>query len=99
MMNPVASLLVEAPAPPGFIPFPENSDQIPVAEHVLGWVRRTPDQPALVENGRSITYAELWANVRRVERALLKAREQKEEPIGLLFNRESEGVAALLAVM
>ncbi|MEW5939974.1 MAG: AMP-binding protein [Chloroflexota bacterium] len=94
-----ASLLVEVPAPPGFIPFPENADQIPVVEHVLGWVRKTPDHPALVENGSSVSYAELWANVRRVERALLKARGQKEEPIGLMFNRESEGVAALLAVM
>lgn len=60
------------------------------------WVDRTPDSVAIVEDGRSVTYAQLDAIVNAI---LEKFYNQRHRFIGIVMTHGIEMIAAMLAVL
>ncbi|TKC90315.1 amino acid adenylation domain-containing protein [Trinickia terrae] len=77
-------------------PFPDAA-----AVHALfeAQAARSPDAPAVVENGAPVTYAALNRQADRVARRLARAGAQPGERIGLLLDRSIALIVAELAVL
>ncbi|MCX5388978.1 non-ribosomal peptide synthetase [Streptomyces sp. NBC_00094] len=70
-----------------------------VADMLTAQVARTPDAVALVFGDRSLTYAELDAQINRLARLLLARGAGPEKVVALALPRSIEMVAALFAVL
>ncbi|MEM8961757.1 MAG: non-ribosomal peptide synthase/polyketide synthase, partial [Acidobacteriota bacterium] len=64
---------------------------------VVDQAARTPDQVALVDGDRSLTYAELMDRVWILARYLRDLRVRSESVVGVCLDRESDMVATILA--
>ncbi|HWN42455.1 MAG TPA: amino acid adenylation domain-containing protein, partial [Thermoanaerobaculia bacterium] len=62
-------------------------------------VKRTPERPAVIYDGRSLTYRELDGAANRLSRRLLAAGIEPESIVGVLAERSLEMVVGLLAVL
>ena len=60
---------------------------------------RTPDRPAVVSNGTSVTYRELNARANRLARYLAARGVGPDVPVGIVLNRSIDAVVAILAVL
>ncbi|MGN6316590.1 amino acid adenylation domain-containing protein, partial [Trinickia sp.] len=77
-------------------PFPGEAAVPALFEaHVL----RSPDAPAIVDRGDTITYAQLNARANAVARRLLLAGVQRGERIGVLLDRSAALIVAELAIL
>lgn len=65
---------------------------------VAGWVERTPDAPAITDEGVTLTYAELWAQSERVTAALQAKGTVGEDVVGVCLPRSVAGVVAQLGI-
>ncbi|WP_436386012.1 amino acid adenylation domain-containing protein [Amycolatopsis sp. MEPSY49] len=70
-----------------------------VAELFAAQVARTPDAPALVFGGETLTYAELDARATTLARALLARGAGPERVVAVALPRSTDLVVALLAVL
>ncbi|WP_158892622.1 non-ribosomal peptide synthetase [Amycolatopsis anabasis] len=86
--------------------------QVLVAWNATGWaepgtvtgrfaeiVRRWPDSPAVVGDGRALTYAELDLRANRLAHRLLRLGVRPEDRVGILLDRSADLVVAVLAVL
>ncbi|MET0397259.1 MAG: amino acid adenylation domain-containing protein [Longimicrobiaceae bacterium] len=75
------------------------ADPIPVHRLVERRARESPDAPAVLEQGRTTTYAELDARAARVARALREAGVRPETRVGVCVEPSADLLAALLGVL
>jgi D-alanine--poly(phosphoribitol) ligase subunit 1 len=66
---------------------------------VAGHARNRPDAPAIVGDGRTQTYAELWQHAGRMASALVDAGVNEGDQVAIWATRTAPVVAAALAVM
>ncbi|HEX7238835.1 MAG TPA: amino acid adenylation domain-containing protein, partial [Longimicrobiaceae bacterium] len=71
----------------------------PVHRLVAAQAARTPDAPAVVHGGRSLTYAELEREADRVAGALLARGVGPEARVGVFLERSAELAVALLGIL
>jgi len=76
-------------------PYPEAC----LHHHVEAQVDRTPRAPAVTFEERTLTYRELDEAANRLARRLLALGVQREDRVGVMMERSSELVIALLAVL
>ncbi|MBL6078114.1 amino acid adenylation domain-containing protein [Belnapia sp. T18] len=62
-------------------------------------LRRTPDAVALIDAGRSITYAELDRRANKIAHALLNKNMPSDAPVGVHLGRSAEAFAAILGIL
>ena len=62
-------------------------------------VRRTPDSPAVLDAGRSVTFAELNRLANEIAHRLIAFGAGVEAPVGICLERSVEMVAALLGIL
>ncbi|HEX3131500.1 MAG TPA: amino acid adenylation domain-containing protein [Thermoanaerobaculia bacterium] len=63
------------------------------------WARRTPDAPALIAEGGTVTYGELNARADRLARHLIVQGVRPESKVAVVMRHSPERVVALLAVL
>lgn len=72
---------------------------LPLATLIEAQVVRTPDGPAMVSNGHTLSYAALNQKANRLARWLRNGGLKPEARVGLRLERSAELIVALLAVM
>ncbi|HEV2782401.1 MAG TPA: amino acid adenylation domain-containing protein [Actinophytocola sp.] len=80
----------------------ERTDPVPVAgvaELFEAQVARTPDHPALICNGETLTYAQLEAQADRLARWLISRGAGPEKVVALALARSTRLVVAILAIL
>ncbi|HST58816.1 MAG TPA: amino acid adenylation domain-containing protein [Longimicrobium sp.] len=70
-----------------------------IHEHFAAQAARTPDAPALVFDGRTLSYAELDAAANRLAQHLSRCGAGPETVVGVVAERTPETAVALLAVL
>ncbi|MBO1334079.1 non-ribosomal peptide synthetase [Streptomyces sp. VRA16 Mangrove soil] len=70
-----------------------------VPEEIAGFVRRTPDAPALTDDTGTLTYRELDERAGRLARRFADAGAGPETVVALCMDRSAELVVAVLAVL
>ncbi|MFI9111821.1 amino acid adenylation domain-containing protein [Streptomyces venezuelae] len=95
LLLPAERAALATAAASGREPVPDET----VADMLTAQVARTPDAVALVFGERSLTYAELDAQVNRLARLLLARGAGPEKVVALALPRSIEMVAALFAVL
>ena len=70
----------------------------PLPTRLQHWARRTPDQPAVVDSRRTLTYRALDDAANRLAAALLDAGVGRDSVVGLLLPHTAELVISILAV-
>ncbi|SCL25713.1 amino acid adenylation domain-containing protein [Micromonospora pallida] len=78
------------------VPFPAART---VPELFAEQVARRPDAPAVEDNGRTLSYAELDARADRLAGLLRRRGVRVDTPVGVLFERGSDLITAFLAVL
>ncbi len=71
----------------------------PVHALVEEQAQKTPDAPAVVFEGRSLSYAELSRQANQLARALVARGVAPEEPVGLSVERSDRAVVAILGIL
>ncbi|WP_156993325.1 non-ribosomal peptide synthetase [Pseudonocardia acaciae] len=94
--RPTGELALSAPAEA-----PTRRDRTPdgVAVAFAAQARRTPDAPALVAGGRTLTYRDLAERVETLARRLVAAGAGPERVVAVALPRTADLVAGLLAVL
>jgi amino acid adenylation domain-containing protein/non-ribosomal peptide synthase protein (TIGR01720 family) len=88
-------VLAAAPAAPETVAVPGRDPMAAFAEQAV----RTPDAPAVIAGGRTLTYAELDAWADRLARVFAEAGAGAETTVALLSERTPGTIAALLGVL
>ena len=65
---------------------------------VAAWAARTPDSPAVIFDGRAVSYAQLNADANRLARYLVSLGAGPEAVVAVVMNRSARLVTTLLAV-
>jgi len=66
---------------------------------VRPWVERTPDAPVVMQNGRTLTYAELWSAAERLAHHLRALGVGAESRVAICLDETVERIVALLGVI
>ncbi|HET9917758.1 MAG TPA: AMP-binding protein, partial [Candidatus Binatia bacterium] len=83
----------------GFVEFPQEEVETSIPRRFENIVRIFPDRVAIKNGNQIVTYSALDAMANRFAHALISERDIGEEPVGLLFEKNTEAIAAMLGVL
>jgi amino acid adenylation domain-containing protein len=82
-----------------FVEFPNKDVEASIGARFEKIVRQHPDRLAVQTDDRSVTYAELDAIANRVAHEIFSSPHDRQEPIGLLFDKGVEQFGVMLGIL